>query len=356
MRVLLVQNHLRSTTSAVWRSLEEQGIDLHVVHEAGEEGAADLGLSQTHPLRVKHLRRGQKSWDVYPGLARLVHHLRPDVLHVWGEAWSIAAQQALGIHKNVVIHGAETRFQGRGPVAATMRAPLVRRAGRRTAAYMAWSRYGMEAARPHVVAAVTGVASPILPDIAPSPAQGGQASSGALTVGYVGRLEFEKGPDLLIDAARDLDLRSVRFEVVGAPRGKWHVKALGNVPANVRFRGPVEHRAIPGFMAGLDLLVVPTRDLSWCAEQFSLATVEAMAAGTPVLGSDSGALPEVIGHGGFLFRANSRSALEHALDDVLSDPDELRRMRRRAHQWATHQFHPAISASRLRGVWEELTA
>ena len=54
------------------------------------------------------------------------------------------------------------------------------------------------------------------------------------------------------------------------------------------------------------------------AEQFGRVLVEAMAAGAIVIGSDSGAIPEVIGNAGFVFRENNVVSLREALNNALA--------------------------------------
>jgi glycosyltransferase involved in cell wall biosynthesis len=94
---------------------------------------------------------------------------------------------------------------------------------------------------------------------------------------------------------------------------------------------------MPAFLKDLDVLVLPSVTiLPMHREQFGRVLVEAMAAGVPVVGSSSGAIPEVIGDAGLLVPERDPGALAQAIDRVLSEP-ELReslieRGRRRAQQ------------------------
>ena len=67
----------------------------------------------------------------------------------------------------------------------------------------------------------------------------------------------------------------------------------------------------------LDVLVVPSR-----AEPFGLVTLEAMAAGVPVIATDAGGSPEIIRHGreGFLVPPGDEAALAARLNDLLGKP------------------------------------
>src|SRR6185312_5348201 len=66
-------------------------------------------------------------------------------------------------------------------------------------------------------------------------------------------------------------------------------------------------------MHALEILVLPSRRVGMWAEQFGRVLVEAMAAGKIVVGSSSGAIPEVIGDGGFVFEENNALSLEATL-------------------------------------------
>ena len=79
---------------------------------------------------------------------------------------------------------------------------------------------------------------------------------------------------------------------------------------------------VPHFMHTLDILVLPSRRVGMWAEQFGRVLVEAMAAGKIVIGSSSGAIPEVIGNAGFVFQENNSADLAAQLQRVLELPED----------------------------------
>src|SRR4051812_16825079 len=137
-------------------------------------------------------------------------------------------------------------------------------------------------------------------------------------VGYAGRLVEEKGvrdvvaavgalPDAELVVAGDGPLRD---EIVGQPGARW----LGNL----------DRDAMDGFWSSLDVLVVPSRTTRNWAEQFGRVIVEAMARDVPVVGSSSGAIPEVIGDAGLVVPEGDVEALAAALTRLRAE-DDLRR-------------------------------
>ncbi|MGH7334338.1 MAG: glycosyltransferase [Candidatus Rokuibacteriota bacterium] len=143
-----------------------------------------------------------------------------------------------------------------------------------------------------------------------------------MTIGYVGRLVPEKGVDLLIDAAEPLD---VQLLIVGdgPERSSLERCVAAWPPGKAVFTGAIAHHAVPDYLAALDALVLPSRSTIAWAEQFGHVLIEAMAAGVPVVGSASAAIPEVVADAGLLFPEGDVEALRARLRMVLTD-DGLR--------------------------------
>jgi glycosyltransferase involved in cell wall biosynthesis len=89
---------------------------------------------------------------------------------------------------------------------------------------------------------------------------------------------------------------------------------------------------MPAFLQTLDLLVLPSRSRPNWQEQFGRILVEAMACGVPVVGSDSGEIPHVIGDAGVVFPEDNVAALTAALRRLQSDADERTALARRGRQ------------------------
>ncbi|MDN5916278.1 MAG: glycosyltransferase [Pseudonocardia sp.] len=148
----------------------------------------------------------------------------------------------------------------------------------------------------------------------------------APTVLFVGRLEQEKRVGELIAAFARVPDRSTRLEIVGdgARRGEWTALAdrLG-VADRVLFRGVVDDDALVAAYRRCAVFCIPG-----IAELQSLVTLEAMAAGRPVIAADAVALPHLVrpGRNGVLYPPGDVAALAGALTALLADPDARARM------------------------------
>lgn len=175
-----------------------------------------------------------------------------------------------------------------------------------------------------------------------------------LRVGFVGRVEADKGIWVLLDAVDGLD--GVHAHVVGwGPElGALRREALRR-GAPLTVHGPMDPADGPALLAALDVVVVPSLTTPSWAEQFGRVAVEAMAAGAAVVASDSGALPEVVGDAGLVVPEGDAVALAEALAHLRDEPTERDRLaiagRERARRWSW----PAIAARQL-GLYRRMAA
>lgn len=154
------------------------------------------------------------------------------------------------------------------------------------------------------------------------------APDGPVRVGYVGRLASHKGVSVLLDAvAAHPDLH---LTVVGAGPQEAVLRARADtLGERVSFLGSATQEELPGVLRGLDVLAVPSLTTPGWVEQFGRVVVEAMAAGVPVVASDSGALPDVVGDAGVLVPEGEPVALGEALLRVCREPGLWTRLRER---------------------------
>ena len=158
-------------------------------------------------------------------------------------------------------------------------------------------------------------------------------------VGFVGRLEPVKGLDTLLDAFAQLaSPASLVIAGDGAERARLQAR-IGSLEPRVRIIPPIPFEDLPAFLNSLDILVLPSITiLPMHREQFGRVLVEAMAAGVAVIGSSSGAIPEVIGDAGLVVPERDPAALAAAIDRLLADPDQRQALVERGRQRVGTRF------------------
>ena len=120
-------------------------------------------------------------------------------------------------------------------------------------------------------------------------------------------------------------------------------------PERVRFLGWVQQRyKLAQYYNAAECLV-----LASVSEGFPTVVGEAMACGTPVVGSDVGGIGEMVvpGETGWLLPPGDTLALKAALTEVLSEPERLSAMRRQARQVAEERVSPDAVAAQLRSCF-----
>lgn len=112
---------------------------------------------------------------------------------------------------------------------------------------------------------------------------------------YVGRLEPRKGVGTLISAMKDVDgtlLVAGSGSMLPVLRNKAKLLGISN---RVKFLGTVSYSILPLYYRASDVFVLPS-----LSEAFGIVLLEAMASGTPVVGTKVGGIPEIVDGCGML--------------------------------------------------------
>lgn len=136
---------------------------------------------------------------------------------------------------------------------------------------------------------------------------------------YLGAIEPRKNVDTLLDAWGAFRLKS-DFDLVIAGASGWAsektIARLASRPAGVRYLGYVAEHELPGLVAGATAFVYPS-----LYEGFGLPVAQAMAAGVPVITSNTSCLPEIAGEGALLVDPRSASEIQAAMEKLLTSRD-----------------------------------
>ncbi|MDT0186482.1 glycosyltransferase [Microbacterium sp. ARD31] len=145
----------------------------------------------------------------------------------------------------------------------------------------------------------------------PSPAR---PPGPTITVGYIGRLVEEKGVLVLVHALALDERLHARMAGGGPLADRVRDEAVRRgVRARVELVGALDPSEVVAFYREIDVLAVPSIPRAGWTEQFGRVAIEAMACGVPVVSSDAGALPEVVGDAGLLVPHGDAAALAYAL-------------------------------------------
>lgn len=149
----------------------------------------------------------------------------------------------------------------------------------------------------------------------------GWSSSGPPIVGFLGRFVPQKGIALLLDALDRLEPGSWRALWVGGGVLEGTLRAWAERHGErVRVVTGVGHDAVPAYLNAMDLLAAASQTTPKWKEQFGRMLLEAMAAGVPVVASDSGEIPFVVDDAGCVVPEADTSAWVATLRDLIASP------------------------------------
>lgn len=295
----------------------------------------------------------------------------PQVVYVDEEPWSLAALQALLLARRararLVVATKQNVARRLPPPFAQVRRLVLRHAaavlaltGEVAAVVRAQGYGGPLHVIPHGVA---------LDQFAPQPAARARLRAAwgvppaAYLAGYAGRFLPVKGLSFLIAAAARLCAAAtgpppVSLVLAGEgperPRLAAQIRAAG-LTGTVRLVPPVPHARMAGVYSALDVLVLPSVSLPGRREQFGRVLIEALACGTPVIGTASGGIPEVIHTtgGGLVVPEADPAALARALMQ-LGDPAVRQGYAARGRYGVQQHYSLARVAARTAAVLADL--
>ena len=181
------------------------------------------------------------------------------------------------------------------------------------------------------------------------------AGSGPPIVGYLGRFVPEKGLHVLT-AALDAQLTPWRALFVGGGKLEAALRTWASKYSDRRVQiiTGVPHDAVPRYLNAMDVLAAPSQTTPRWKEQFGRMLIEAMACGVPVIGSNSGEIPFVIGDAGEVVGEADVPAWTRTIGGLLENPARCAELATRGRQRAEEVYSWPVIARQHLDFFEEL--
>ena len=334
-------------------AIARHGVELTVLVPPSwrdERGEQLLERAHTQGYRLKSIPirfNGNFHLHHYPTLGREVREFQPQGVHIDEEPYNLATWQALNHARRI---GAKSLFFSWQNILRSYPPPF------------SWGERWVLRNADHALAGTADAGNVLRSKgyrgpLATIPQFGASAElfqpaakrpNRPFTIGFIGRLVPEKGVNILLRAAAELD-GDWRLRIIGGGSAISEMEALAQslgVSERVDLIGQLPSGELPAEYRKIDALVLPSLTRPNWKEQFGRVLVEAMASGVPVIGSDSGAIPGVIGDAGRIVPEGDVVALAGALRDLRDQPalrDDL--IKKGRARFLAHFTHESIAAA-----------
>jgi len=185
------------------------------------------------------------------------------------------------------------------------------------------------------------------------------------TIGYISRMCYENGLDILVDAfillKKHQEYDDVKLIITGGNTGddKAYLKNLrkklerNGLLSSVDFHKEFEGGGRKEFFANTSIISVPVRN----GEAVGIYIAESLASGIPVVQPALGAFPEVLAKtgGGIIYGENKPEVLSSALKQMLDNPDKLKQLSQEAREGAVQFLNINNLAMDLVDVYQQVT-
>lgn len=174
---------------------------------------------------------------------------------------------------------------------------------------------------------------------------------------FVGRLVYEKGVHVLVNAApKVLEKTNAKFIIVGNGYMKDQLSTLANgmgLAHKVMFTGFLDDETLRKLQRCADVSVVPS-----LFEPFGIVALEAMAAKSPIVVSDTGGLSEIVNHdvNGVKVYTGNPDSLAWGINRVLTDEAYANTIRTNAYRKVQEKYNWDKIAQQTKAMYENILA
>jgi glycosyltransferase involved in cell wall biosynthesis len=185
-------------------------------------------------------------------------------------------------------------------------------------------------------------------------------------IGFVGRFVEEKGILTLIEAIAGLKELSWKLLLLGRGTLKETIlqkAAAAGISDRLILIESVPHDEVPRYINLLNVLVLPSEtnykfktltSVGW-KEQFGHVLIEAMVSRVPVIGSNSGEIPYVIGDAGLIFPEGDTLALRQCLQQLITNSELAQNLAEKGFDHAIEKYTNRALAKQQLDFYKELT-
>jgi len=171
---------------------------------------------------------------------------------------------------------------------------------------------------------------------------------------FFGRLSRDKGVDLLLEAYGNLDSKRPPLWIAGEGDEKSALQGLADrlgLSQQVRFLPWQTHEQLAYLLGQSCMAVLPSR-----RENYSLAILSCLAAGTPTISTRVGGTPEQITDGvnGWLVESGDPTGLAQAIEGVIQHPEQAEAIGRKAAARARSEQTWDAACDRFEELYEGL--
>ncbi len=167
---------------------------------------------------------------------------------------------------------------------------------------------------------------------------------------YIGRLSTEKGIKVLLEAGKLL--KSTKILVIGSGPDSSNLQNIITMEklGNISLLGPIHGENKWEYLRKASAVIIP----SICYETFSIAAIEAMSVGTPVIASRLGSLPFVIDDGetGVLFEPGNREDLARKIKQLVSKPELIRQLGLKGRSVVEENYSQSTHIKKLDNIYQ----
>lgn len=336
-------------------------INIHAIMPRQTRGRQRSDAYSRYRLVWPHHIRGAWFW---PPVLREFNTFRPDIVQIFEEYSSLMAFQAVLLRNlycpqaRIMAYAAENIPGNVHPLFQ----PAARYVLRHTDLAFVCS-HGVKAVLADEGCAATievfplGVDTDVFRKCDASALKHDLGLDGTRVIGYVGRLLTIKGIFDILDVLRHIP-EDVHALLIGGGPEEENIRRRClevGLTDRVHLIGEVPYAELPRYMNCMDVGIVPSHTTPRWKEQFGRVLVELMSCEVPVLGSDSGSIPEVLGDVGLIFPERNLDVLAARVQELLNQPERRRDLGPRGRQRVKALYSLSVMYQQMLTMYERMS-